>query len=88
MIDLGSEDDPSGPDSSGERDSSGMPGVIHGAAHEPVPEPVEGAVGSPIPERPPQAVGFLLSQLGFETAGRFGKLMSEVDLEPRGISRS
>lgn len=56
---------------------------VHGRSHEPVPEPVEGAVGSPIPERPPQAVGFLLSQLGFETSDRFGKLMSEVDLEPR-----
>ena len=51
--------------------------------HEPVPEPVEGATASPIPSRPPQAVGFLLSQLGFETADRFGKLMAEVELEPR-----
>ena len=35
--------------------------------------------------RPPfgQAVGFLLSQLGFETSRRFGGLMSEVGLEPR-----
>jgi len=35
--------------------------------------------------RPPfgQAVGFLLSQLGFETSRRFGDLMSEVGLEPR-----
>jgi DNA-binding MarR family transcriptional regulator len=30
-----------------------------------------------------EAVGFLLSQLGFETARRFGALMSEVELEPR-----
>jgi len=30
-----------------------------------------------------RAVGFLLSQLGFETARRFGGLMSEVELEPR-----
>jgi DNA-binding MarR family transcriptional regulator len=29
------------------------------------------------------SVGFLLSQLGFETARRFGLLMHEVDLEPR-----
>jgi len=28
-------------------------------------------------------VGFLLSQLGFETARRFGMLMAEVELEPR-----
>lgn len=36
-------------------------------------------------KQPPfgQAVGFLLSQLGFETARRFGELMSEVELEPR-----
>lgn len=37
-------------------------------------------------ENPPrfgQAVGFLLSQLGFETARRFGELMREIDLEPR-----
>ncbi len=53
------------------------------AGHEPVPEPVEGAIGSPIPTRPPQAVGFLLSQLGFETSIRFGQLMAEVELEPR-----
>ncbi|HUC38328.1 MAG TPA: MarR family transcriptional regulator [Acidimicrobiales bacterium] len=39
--------------------------------------------GSPLPGRRPQAVGFLLSQLGFETASRFGVLMSELDLEPR-----
>ncbi len=49
----------------------------------PMPEPVEGAAGSPVPTRRPQAVGFLLSQLGFEAASRFGKLMAEVDLEPR-----
>jgi DNA-binding MarR family transcriptional regulator len=30
-----------------------------------------------------QAVGFMLSQLGFETATRFGRLMAKVDLEPR-----
>jgi DNA-binding MarR family transcriptional regulator len=30
-----------------------------------------------------EAVGFLLSQLGFETARHFGTLMSEVELEPR-----
>lgn len=30
-----------------------------------------------------EAVGFLLSGLGFETARRFGQLMSEVSLEPR-----
>jgi DNA-binding MarR family transcriptional regulator len=28
-------------------------------------------------------VGFLLSQLGFETSRRFGELMAEVELEPR-----
>jgi len=40
---------------------------------------------SAAPEGPPfgQAVGFMLSQLGFETASRFGGLMSEVELEPR-----
>ena len=38
---------------------------------------------SPLPGHAPQAVGFLLSQLGFETARRFGLLMAEVDLEPR-----
>jgi DNA-binding MarR family transcriptional regulator len=48
-----------------------------------MPDPVEGAAGSPIPSRPPQAVGFLLSQLGFETSARFANLMAEVDLEPR-----
>jgi DNA-binding MarR family transcriptional regulator len=30
-----------------------------------------------------QSVGFLLSQLGFEVAHRFGGLMREVELEPR-----
>lgn len=30
-----------------------------------------------------QSVGFLLSQLGYETARRFGLLMHDVDLEPR-----
>jgi len=30
-----------------------------------------------------QAVGFMLSQLGFETARRFGGLMSQTGLEPR-----
>ena len=30
-----------------------------------------------------ESVGFLLSQLGFETSRRFGQLMSEVGLEPR-----
>jgi DNA-binding MarR family transcriptional regulator len=30
-----------------------------------------------------QAVGFLLSQLGFETSRRFGLLMSELAIEPR-----
>jgi len=39
--------------------------------------------GSPLPEQPPQAVGFVLSQLGFETSRRFGLLMAEVELEPR-----
>ena len=73
MTNLGGEDDSSGTDSSGGA----------GSSYEAIPEPVEGAVGSPIPERPPQAVGFLLSQLGYETAARFGKLMAEVDLEPR-----
>lgn len=29
------------------------------------------------------SVGFLLSQLGYETARRFGELMREIDLEPR-----
>jgi DNA-binding MarR family transcriptional regulator len=38
---------------------------------------------SPLPGRPPQAVGFLLSQLGFETARRFHALMAEVELDPR-----
>lgn len=37
----------------------------------------------PIPDHLPQAVGFLLSQLGFEVAGRFQKLMAEVEIEPR-----
>jgi DNA-binding MarR family transcriptional regulator len=32
---------------------------------------------------PGQSVGFLLSQLGYETARRFGELMHEVHLEPR-----
>lgn len=41
------------------------------------------AARSPLPAHAPQAVGFLLSQLGFETARRFGQLMAEVDLEPR-----
>jgi DNA-binding MarR family transcriptional regulator len=41
------------------------------------------APGGPVPGHSPQAVGFLLAQLGFETANRFGKLMAEVDLEPR-----
>ena len=41
------------------------------------------ATGSPLPASPPRAVGFLLSQLGFETARRFGLLMAEVELEPR-----
>lgn len=41
------------------------------------------AGGLPIPDKPPEAVGFLLSQLGFETARRFGMLMAEVELEPR-----
>jgi DNA-binding MarR family transcriptional regulator len=30
-----------------------------------------------------QSVGFLLSQLGYETARRFGELMREIGLEPR-----
>jgi DNA-binding MarR family transcriptional regulator len=38
---------------------------------------------SPLPGRPPQAVGFLLSQLGFETSRRFHALMAEVELDPR-----
>jgi DNA-binding MarR family transcriptional regulator len=37
----------------------------------------------PIPDHQPKAVGFLLSQLGFEVAGRFSKLMAEIQLEPR-----
>jgi DNA-binding MarR family transcriptional regulator len=41
------------------------------------------AASFPIPDQPPKAVGFLLSQLGFEVAGRFSKLMTEVQLEPR-----
>jgi len=41
------------------------------------------ASGSPIPAHVPRAVGFLLSQLGFETARRFGSLMAGVELEPR-----
>jgi DNA-binding MarR family transcriptional regulator len=36
-----------------------------------------------LPGRPPEAVGFLLSQLGFETARRFHALMAEVELDPR-----
>ncbi len=46
---------------------------------------VSGGTSPPASETPPfgQAVGFLLSQLGFETARRFGDLMSEVELEPR-----
>src|SRR5579883_2319919 len=46
------------------------------------------------PPAGPQAVGFLLSQLGYETARRFGLLMAELGLEPRqfallrAISRS
>lgn len=41
---------------------------------------------TPADEKPPpfgQAVGFLLSQIGFETARRFGELMRGIDLEPR-----
>ena len=38
---------------------------------------------SPREGQTPQAVGFFLSQVGYETARRFGKLMSEVNLEPR-----
>jgi DNA-binding MarR family transcriptional regulator len=49
---------------------------IHGG------DPIAGAP-LPVPERRPEAVGFLLSQLGFEVSSRFGKLMAEVDLEPR-----
>jgi len=41
------------------------------------------AEGSPVPGHQPQAVGFLLSQLGYEIAGRFRSLMAEVELEPR-----
>jgi DNA-binding MarR family transcriptional regulator len=41
------------------------------------------AATGPLPHRHPQAVGFLLSQLGFETSRRFGQLMSEVELDPR-----
>jgi DNA-binding MarR family transcriptional regulator len=37
----------------------------------------------PLPDRRPKAVGFLLSQLGFEVSSRFGKMMAEVDLDPR-----
>jgi DNA-binding MarR family transcriptional regulator len=47
----------------------------------------KGHDGSPGPDSSApsfgQAVGFLLSQLGFETARRFGVLMAEVELEPR-----
>ena len=45
--------------------------------------------GSGLPLQAPQGptfgrtVGFLLSQLGFETARRFGALMGEMALEPR-----
>jgi DNA-binding MarR family transcriptional regulator len=42
-----------------------------------------GQAHSPIPDHLPKAAGFLLSQLGFEVAGRFSKLMTEVQLEPR-----
>ncbi|MGA8724083.1 MAG: MarR family winged helix-turn-helix transcriptional regulator [Acidimicrobiales bacterium] len=42
-----------------------------------------GRIRSPLPGRPPQAVGFLLSQLGFETSHRFHELMSKVELDPR-----
>jgi DNA-binding MarR family transcriptional regulator len=41
------------------------------------------AMEEDVPGGPHQAVGFLLSQVGFEVASRFGKLMAEVDLEPR-----
>jgi DNA-binding MarR family transcriptional regulator len=46
---------------------------------------IEARAGPRAKGRPPfgQAVGFLLSQLGFETSRRFGGLMSEVGLEPR-----
>lgn len=36
-----------------------------------------------VPPVAPKVVGFLLSQLGYETARRFGLLMAEVELEPR-----
>ena len=74
--------DPGGVDGKGPTDSSEGSHFVGGAPG-PIPDPVEGAAGSPIPSRPPQAVGFLLSQLGFETSARFAKLMAEVDLEPR-----
>jgi DNA-binding MarR family transcriptional regulator len=46
---------------------------------------IEARAGPRAPGRPPfgQALGFLLSQLGFETSRRFGGLMSGVGLEPR-----
>lgn len=51
---------------------------------EDVPGPADSSTQPlPLPDRRPQAVGFLLSQLGFEVSSRFGKLMAEVDLDPR-----
>jgi len=47
------------------------------------PQDLDRATPSPLPDHRPQAVGFLLAQLGFEVSNRFGKLMAEVDLEPR-----
>jgi DNA-binding MarR family transcriptional regulator len=46
---------------------------------------IDAPAGAPAKRRPPfgQAVGFLLSQLGFETSRRFGGLMNDVGLEPR-----
>lgn len=43
----------------------------------------EAATGSPLPMKPPRVVGFMLSQLGFETSLRFSQLMAELELEPR-----
>ncbi len=38
---------------------------------------------APAPRSDPPSVGFTLSQLGFATSGRFGKIVGELGLEPR-----
>jgi DNA-binding MarR family transcriptional regulator len=79
---------PSGGDSSvqPEESHSSVPhsSVPHSPVpHSPVPHSPVPHSPVPLPDRRPEAVGFLLSQLGFEVSARFGKLMAEVDLEPR-----